>query len=138
MSYAVVNDLVERYGAAELTQLTDRASPPAGTYDPAVVQKALDDADAIANSYLSAQATVPLATTPPAIVIQCCKIARWFLWKDRRSEAVTADYNDAIKWLTAVAQGLIPIGDGAPEQTGGQPKVISQPRIFTRDTLKGF
>ncbi len=139
MSYAAISDLVERYGAAELTQLTDRASPPLGTYDSGVVQQALDDANGVVDSYLAAQVTVPLTgTIPPLIILQCCKIARYYLWKDRRSEAVTQDYNDALAWLKQVAQGLIPIGDSAPPVVSNMPQQVSDCRVFDRKKLREF
>ncbi len=138
MSYAAIADLVERYGNAELMQLTDRAIPPAGVYDSGVVQQALNDANGVIDSYLAAQVTVPLATVPPIVNLQACKIARFYLWKDRRSEAVTADYSDALAWLKQVAQGLIPIGDSAPPTVSNLPTQTSDCRIFTREKLKGY
>ena len=138
MSYSTINDLIARYGEAELIQLTDTTQ--SGTYDAAVVQQALDDADSIVNSYLAARVTVPLsAPIPGVVVIQSAKIARWFLWKDRRSDAVMQDYNDAIAWLKMVAQGLIPIGADAPETASSNlPRQVSNEHVFTRDKMKDF
>lgn len=139
MSYAQISDLVERYGADEMTLLTDRADPPLQTYDTGVLQQALNDADSIVNSYLAAQVTIPLVTVPAIINLQECKIARFLLWKDRRSEAVTADYNDALAWLKQVAQGLIPIGGAdAPAPAASVPKVVASKHIFTRHKLRDF
>ena len=62
MPYATVTDLQDRLGVPRLVQLTDLADPSVGLVDPAVAQKALDDAEAEIDGYLGGRYALPLAT----------------------------------------------------------------------------
>lgn len=108
MSYASVADLVARYGEEELQQRTDRVD--AGVVDHAVAQDALDDATAEMDAYLAARYQLPLATVPVHLTRICCAIARYRLWEDVASERVRQDYDDAIKFLAALARGTVSLG----------------------------
>jgi phage gp36-like protein len=141
MAYAIQADLAERFGAAELVMLTDRSEPPTGAADAAVVTRALADADAEINAYLSARYPVPLATVPTVIVRIACDIARYFLYEDRVTDLVRQRYEDAVSLLKGIAAGKVSIG---PDPEGGQPPVsggasfAGQGRVFSRDTMGGF
>jgi phage gp36-like protein len=135
MSYATQADLVSRFGEIELRQLTDRATPPAGVVDAAVVAEALSDAEATINSYISVRVAVPVpAPLPPALVRAACNIARYLLWKDRASEKVRTDYTDALKWCADVAAGRVALGNSGDAPTtppsAGRPQVVAPPRKF--------
>ena len=150
MSYATIQNLLDRGYTQELIELTDTANVPPTTIDDTKVQDALDDATAEINSYITASnVTTPLNPVPRIIVLRCIEIARYKLWRDRATEKVQADYNDAVTWLQALAAGEISLGDNAaPTEQIAQdtPKVIqgagdnaaSANRTFTRDTMKGF
>ncbi|NNG05319.1 MAG: DUF1320 domain-containing protein, partial [Inquilinus sp.] len=64
MSYATQAQLVERYGTVRLVELTDRAEPPAGAIDAAVIDRALADADALIDGYVAARYDLPLPAVP--------------------------------------------------------------------------
>ena len=55
MTYASYDDLVTRFGEAKLTQLTDRAAPPARHPDRAVIEAALGDASEAVDGYAAAR-----------------------------------------------------------------------------------
>lgn len=141
MPYATQTDLEERFGADELVMLTDRSDPPSGNVDETVVTRALTDADAEINAYLSARYPVPLSPVPTVIVRIACDIARYFLFEDRVTDLVRQRYEDAVALLKGIAAGKVSIG---PDPNGGQPPVSGgasfsgQGRVFSRDTMGGF
>ena len=86
MPYATQSDLEERFGPQELAQLTDRVDGLMP--DPAVIARALADAEAEIDGYLAARYTVPLSAVPAVLVRLTCDIARYRLYDDRVTEAV--------------------------------------------------
>src|SRR5574341_1516172 len=104
MGYAVKQDMIDRFGDVELKQLTDRTGA-IDTIDDTVLGKALADADAEINGYLAGRYTLPLASTPLILVGMACDIARFRLYKPQATEEVRQRYEDAIKYLTKVAEG---------------------------------
>lgn len=112
MPYAVLSDLVARYGEAELIQLTDRMGD--GAIDAAVVSQALADAGAVIDGYLAGRYTLPLASVPPILVGYCCDLARSRLYTDTPPENITKRADDAVKFLSLLGQGRINLGS-APE-----------------------
>jgi len=99
MGYATQADLVTRYGERELIQVTDKAKPPTGDMDEAVVARALADADAEIDARIGIRYSVPLTVTPSIIVDSACRIARYKLHEDRATEKIRQDYEDALRFL---------------------------------------
>lgn len=135
MPYALQQDLIDRFGEAELIQLTDRADPPAGAIDAAVSGKALADADDAINGYLASRYTVPLASPPLILTRLACDIARYYLYEDRVTEAVRKRYEDAVAYLKDAASGKVALGvdalGEAPADPGG-PQVEAGDRTFSK------
>lgn len=134
MTYAVQQDLEQRFGRDELVQLTDRAG--AGLVDTAVLGQALDDADGLIDGYLATRYTVPLATVPKVIVTFACDIARYYLYDDAASEQVRKRYEDAVKFLSAVASGELSLGvddSGETPASGDLPEFEAGGNVFDRD-----
>ncbi len=142
MSYATVQDLIDRFGATELMQLTDRVNRPATTIDSVVAGKALDDAEDFVNGYLAKVHALPLSTTPGILTRMTADIARYFLHGKAADKdgPVARAYDQALAWLKDVARGLVALeAEGvAPAQSGGG-TVQANPstRVFTRDSLRG-
>lgn len=133
----------ERFGTRELVELTDRVNRPATTIDAQVVAGAIDDAEELANSYLAKIYRLPLDPVPPVLTRIVCEIARYFLHGRRteKDDPVTRAYYDALVWLKDVAKGVIILeADGvpAPQPEGGSIQSSAPPRVFSRDSLKGF
>lgn len=122
----------------------DLTYPPGAFGDrvsPTQRQQALVDASAEANSYLGDKLNLPLAPlqVPPAVaqydrmLVRCvCKIAAWnclclrgFNPDNAGDQVVRVGYDDAIKWLTRVANGQATI---AVMQT---PTPSLQPNVST-------
>src|SRR5690348_4876229 len=101
MTYAVKQDLVDRFGALEITQLTDRTNVPPTTIDDTVVGRALADADGVINGYIGKVYTLPLSAVPAVLVKVAADLARYFLHGEAadKDSVVTRNYNAAIAWL---------------------------------------
>lgn len=143
MSYATQQDLVDRFGAAELAQLTDRTNLPPTTIDATIVGRALGDADALIDSYVGKVYALPLPVTPPVLTKIAADIARYDLHGKAadKDSAVARAYQDAVKWLQAVAGGLAQIdigGTPAPQPAGGAVRASGPAAVFTRDSLRDY
>lgn len=108
MSYALLDDLNDRFGEREIVQLADRDGD--GEPDEDVISDALADADALIDSYLEKRYTLPLDPVPATMLRVACVLARYFLYKDAPSDKVRTDYEDAIAWLKDVAKGIVQLG----------------------------
>ena len=138
MTYATQANLITRFGEQEITELTDRTNTG---IDAAVVSKALADADAEINGYVSAKHELPLNPVPAVLERLACEIARYYLYEDRVTEQVRRRYEDARKWLQGVANGTVSLGvdasGDAPASSGG-PQSSAPERVFTRDSISDF
>lgn len=139
MTYAVKQNLIDRFGNTELAQLTDRTSGV--TIDDAVLNKALNDADAAINGYLTVKYTIPITPVPAILERFGCDIARYYLYEDRVTEQVKRRYDDAIAYLKGVANGTVNLGvdaaNQAPASSGG-PEFSAPDRVFTGDSLVDY
>jgi phage gp36-like protein len=142
MTYAVQQDLVDRFGDAELKQLTDRVNGT--TIDATVVAAALADAGAEIDSYLVQRYALPLSATPDVLKRVACEIARYRLYANQSgaaSETVRNNYKDAVAWLRDVAAGRANLDPNAsaavPASTGG-PQYKAQDRVFSAKTLNDY
>lgn len=139
MSYATKQDMINRFGAEELIQLTDESG--AGDIDDDMLDRAFADADADINGYLAGRYAVPLANTPPVVTRLACEIARYHLYNKAAPETVAQRYKDAIRTLEGIAKGLIGIGLdalGAPIAPSGAPEFNAPERVFTAGTLVDY
>ncbi|WP_029009391.1 gp436 family protein [Azospirillum halopraeferens] len=107
MSYATLQDLIDRYGSDELVQLTDRAEVPTGAIDEAVVERALDDARRLIDGYAGARYRLPLAPVPDLVRRIACDLARYFLHSNAPTELVKDSHKEALRLLEKVAAGAV-------------------------------
>lgn len=163
MSYATIADMVARFGALELIQLTDMDNiPPSAIDEPRVTVK-LDDASSFIDSYIGQVYRLPLQgcrkpassgqsaeyAMPPVLVRLACDVARYYLHDDLAPEnEVYRRYKAALAELDAIATGKTmlscPWGGspgvlvGADAQQGTDVHYEFSPRAVTDDTLRGF
>ena len=166
--YATATDLVTRFGIEELTQLTNRE--PYETITPEMLQKglggedlsgytpeqqtaitaavgvvtrALDDARAEIDSYLTGRFTLPLASVPRLLSRTAADMARYGLHENQVTETVRQRYKDATSFLKDVAAGRADLGLDQQNQpvasksrhgAGGS----AADRTFSETTLGGF
>ena len=109
MSYCTQTNMIAEVGEDELIQLTDRNNY--GVIDVAILAKALTNADAKINSYLTAY-LLPLASIPANFELIACDIARYYLFKDAVPNAVKDRYDNAVKYLEQVGRGTIALSVG--------------------------
>jgi len=127
--YTTQAEMEARFGTRELLALTDRASPPAGAIDPAVVAQAITDADAEIDSYLNGRYKVPLPVVPNVVKRISADIARYRLFDDKATEEVATRYKDALAWLKDVARGVVNLIDsnGTPLEAASDENTNSAP-----------
>lgn len=122
MAYCAKADLVERFGAAELAQLTDETA--AHTSADTEIAAVCDEASSLIDGYVAGRYATPLNPAPPMVKSWACAIARQRLWKDRAlpESAVANAYEDALRALREVAKGALRLPSAAgvqPAQVGG-------------------
>ncbi|MER2537601.1 MAG: DUF1320 domain-containing protein [Azonexus sp.] len=133
MTYATQADLELRFGTRELAKLTDRVA--GAVIDATVVTQALSDADAEVNGYLVQRYALPLSPVPSELVKVAGDIARYFLWGEKRSEAVKDGYEDALRRLREISSGRFKLVSSsplpaAPANNGASVSEPSRPLVF--------
>lgn len=139
MTYASVQDLVERFGEQEILQLTDRDHT--GAIDEAVAERALRDATAEIDGYLAARYALPLASVPVVLVRLCADLGRYYLYDDHAPEQVSARHKAAVETLKRISTGHIALGaseSGDTPETADGAEMESGGRIWDRDDSGGF
>lgn len=141
MTYATLQQLTDRYGAAMLVAVTDRASPPAGEIDAGVVARALADTQAMIDGYLAVRYRLPMAEVPPLVADLAQMIAIWKLHPYSPDPKIEADYKGAIRTLEQIAAGAVrlPLDGVEPAGTGGTgARITDRDRPLTAENMKGF
>ncbi|TGG92527.1 DUF1320 domain-containing protein [Natronospirillum operosum] len=139
MSYAELEDLQARFGDAELVQLTDVTG--SGEIDIAPIERALDDATAEIDGYLSARYQLPLASVPVVLVRLCADMARYYLHDDHAPDQITERHKAAVQTLQRISKGEVSLGmDAAGEspQTADGAEMVSGGRVWAREDSKGY
>lgn len=143
MTYVTKQGLVDRFGAAELIQLTDKTNMPPREIVDVPVNQAIVDAVAMVDSYIAKRYDLPLKVLPPVLAKNAADIARYYLHGESAGEdsIVTRNFAAAVSWLKDVSKGtvLIDVGGEVPGQAGGGSiKANPSTRVMRRDTLKGL
>lgn len=145
MAYATLDQLTTRYTEQLLLQLTDRAVPPAGAIDQAVIDRALADTDAAIDGYLAGRYVLPIGETPPLLADLAQAIAIYKLHPFTPNDKIDKDYRDALASLAAIAKGTIRLplpglGAGDEPASSGASGVVTTDRepVMTADSLRGF
>lgn len=120
--------MIERFGEVELIQLTDHDQ--LGVMNEAVLQRALDDADAEINGYIAVRMPVPAVTGLSFLSRLASDVARYRLYDDAVPDTVRLRYEDAVRALQAIAKGSMTLGEVEPATIGGQVQMQSSRRVF--------
>ena len=112
-----------------------------------IIDEAIADADGEIDGYLAKRYAVPISPAPK-IINKCSKdIAVYNLFSrigiDESTDQKTYlnRYNQAIKFLTLVAEGKVSLGAETDDPTTAAAtgfSVTSNPRIFSRDKMRGM
>jgi phage gp36-like protein len=139
VSYITQQELTRRFGEDEVIQLTDRART--GAVDTDVLDQAIDDAGAEIDGYLAGRYRLPLDPVPRALVPLAANIVRYRLYDDAAPDEVRSRYEDAVKFLTALAKGQFSLGQPVEEESAADrpgPHFRARPRSFDDHTLKDY
>jgi phage gp36-like protein len=142
VAYSTQDDILDQLDEAVLIRLTDDEGT--GSVNTARVDQAIADADAEIDGYLGARHPVPLDPVPANIHKYSVDIAVYNLFSRKRDTAPEIRkerYKAAIRYLEGVAEGKWTLGKDDPEgtpQPADRPDIQSDPRIFSRDTMRGF
>lgn len=137
--YCTVADLTARFGADEITALTDREHT--GAINTAVADIAITDASTTIDSYLTGRYRLPLATLPTVLVQLCANIARYKLYDNSVPETVRNNYQDAIRFLEQLSRGQVTLGLDSNQQqtaTDSHIEIQSAGTVWGRKQSKGF
>ncbi len=144
MAYATKQDMIDRFGEAELIELTDDDGL---AIDDVEVDTALSDASELIDSILGVRYVLPLAPVPGILVTYTCDIARYELHDELPGEHVTAKRDFAIQMLKDIAQGKSGFGPNGPAaldpdtgagSSAGEGTIDSSDLVFTDSKLNGF
>lgn len=108
------------------------------------VDEAIASADAIIDGYCSSRYVVPFDPVP-AIIAKCSLDMAIYNLYARRVETMPEvrdkNYANAIKLLQSISKGDVNLGATATQPAAEPARsaaAVSQPRQFTRDTMRGF
>ncbi len=141
MTYATQTQLIQRFGAAMLVNLTDRAEVATGVIDTAVIDRALADTDAMIDGYLAPRYILPLAEVPPLLADIAMQIAIYKLHVTEPDPKIGKDYDTALKMLRDIGTGAVRISAAGVEPAGASANgvvVTDRERPFAADQMKGF
>ncbi|EAM5742007.1 DUF1320 family protein [Salmonella enterica] len=136
MLYASTQDMRDRYDNLD----TLLFQPGSDTPNEKKLTQALNDAGALADSYLSAKYALPLAVVPQVLVQHCCAIAFYYLCDQQATDQARDRYREALTWLREVKSGSIPVGvdeAGSAPASDDLPQMQAEAPVFGRNQ-KGF
>ncbi|EID5605086.1 DUF1320 family protein [Salmonella enterica] len=136
MLYASAQDMRDRYDNLD----TLLFQPGSDTPNEKKLTQALNDAGALADSYLSAKYALPLAVVPQVLVQHCCAIAFYYLCDQQATDQARDRYREALTWLREVKSGSIPVGvdeAGSAQASDDLPQMQAEAPVFGRNQ-KGF
>lgn len=140
--YAEIADVERAIGVDTLRAIADHNGD--GIADNAVIEAALDDASALADTYLDD--VQPLPSPPPAALRRAViTIATHYMRSPRalNTEDSREDYKQTIKWLEAIAAGkatLVPQPDVPTTPDAyvdpGDPEADGLGRVWSRESAR--
>lgn len=140
MAYCSEANLKARFGDQEVDDLLDRDNND--TADTNALASAQTDTDAMIDGYLAARYTTPLTTVPDLIVGIACNVCRYLLWGNNAPEEVRKRYEDSLKQLKDISNGVItlPTDEITTMSTASGVSYVdtSETRIFTLSSLSDF
>lgn len=107
MTYATLPDLIARFTEAELAQVAD--TDGSGEIDPALIVRALADADAEIDAALVGRYALPMAPVPALLTRIACDLARESLYADAPTDLVKERAERSRSLLVQIAKGIMRI-----------------------------
>lgn len=143
MTYATLDQLVDRYGLDLLVRTTDRADDPTGVVDADTVARVLAATDGVINGYLRRKYALPLPEVPDPLPDLAQSIAIYKLHRFEPDPKIDKEYKAAIATLAQIADGTITLSIPETGAAPASPKSTSiiysdRKRPLTECNLKGF
>lgn len=142
MPYAVVADMISAFSEQEILELSNIDYPDNTTINEDVVNRAIADASAQIDGYLSTRYSTPVADpVPPLLRNYTCDVARYLLDKDKPREEVSRRrdlvfYN--LKDLAAGKANLPGINTADSTSASDTPLFFTSGRVWTAESLKDY
>ena len=138
MSYVTQQDLIDRFGEAELVQVTDRTG--GGVIDALAVSLAIGDINNRIASYLRGRYQLPIDPPPPELAAAAADMVRYRLYDDAPTDQVRQRHDDAMRFLREIAEGKAELDLTTATATAGgdAPDFVSPDPTFTDDALGGL
>lgn len=140
MTYATLQNLIDRYGESMLVNATDRGEEATGDIDEDTVARALANADALINGSLH-RYRLPLAQIPPLLVDLAESIAIYKIHRYEPAPKIKDEYKDALRVLAQIAEGTVRLpveGVDLPGAGGTGVKITDRERPLTEANMKAF
>lgn len=140
MTYATEQEFTDAFGEQLTIELTNLEDPSATTINTDVFDRVATDSDSLINSYLAGRYPLPLSTIPGVIRTIALDIYRYKLGHNAMEEDVRQRYEDALRQLRDIAQGVMNLGldDGSEALITGSPAFYTSTRVFTAKSLQGY
>ena len=142
MAYCISTDVINALSSVTVAELTDDTDGT--TIDTTVLDAKIEEADAVINSYLRAQHSVPISPVPDLVKTFSIQITSKFLF-DRRTHAedsqVEDNYTKALEKLEKIANHDLLIDDSSSVANTGQywrTNKDSDDKVYTETELDKF
>lgn len=126
--YLTIAEFVAKFGLAEVVQMTDQDG--SGRIDREYLVNALSDVQAVADAYIAARYTVPLAEVPQIVKVAIADMARARLYPRGAPDGVEAASKAGLALLDKISRGGLPLPSATPVAAGDS----SDPILFTPGT----
>ena len=142
MPYATRSDMQQRYGDAELQQLSDIVKPRTGDIVDSVLDRALQDASAWIDSYLVGRYPLPIADAAALVGLKlhCVAEARFLLMTAHPDDSAIKAHEERERFFSRVAKGEISlIAPTDVPAAAGAGSVVFLPggKVFAHDETAG-
>lgn len=143
MAYVTSQEIIAVYGRDVITEITDRANPPLGRIDTAILERAITAATELVDGYLAKRYQLPLEIVPIDLQEHARVLVFYNLHRGLPQSVepeVIRVRDDALKWLQSVAEGkiLLNLPSSQPVTGGGSPDFNTASRTFDNTALRGF
>jgi phage gp36-like protein len=143
MSYATVDDVKTKIDEATLLRLTDVTG--AGVVDAATVERAVADAEALIDAYVSPVYAVPMNPVPRLVtdLSATLAVASLFAYRSLETPIWEGARDRALATLKEIGAGRATLEGIVPEPASSPSAsatvgIASAGRVFSRDALKGM
>lgn len=107
--YITIDDLLKRDSERDLINVTD---PDGLAVDEDAVNQAIANAQAEVDAYIDGRLRLPLLASEvsPQLRHYTLLVCRYYLYADKKTDAVIVEYEQAVRWLRDVAAGRASTG----------------------------